>query len=158
MMRSTILFLMLLPASGCARDDRYPSLLPRAVERQSFAEPAAPPAAPVVADPALDARIAAARLSADEAAIARAEQRVRAAAGAAAGSETWLDAQVALGELDALRSGNVAALSDLEELATDRAAALEPDYLALNAAIEAARAAVEAQTQRIATLQAMLAS
>lgn len=148
--------------AGCASPDAYPSLLPRAGERVGFAEPAAPPPLAVVADPALDARIAAVAQRASDAATrfdsaaSKATRTVGTARGAAAGSDAWLDAQTALAELDVLRSETLEGLTDLEQLASERALALAPDYLALESAITAAKAAAEEQAKRIAALQALL--
>lgn len=148
-------------AWGCATPDGYPSLLPRAAETQSLAEPVAPPA-PALADPTLDARIAAAlrmleeRVGAFDSAAARAGGQVAAARGAPAGSEPWLDAQVALAELDAAHSATREIVTDLEDAAGERAIALAPDYPGLDAAIGRARAATKAQAARIAALQGAL--
>ena len=162
MLRLALPLLALPLVSACVERDGYPSLLPRGAEKVGFDEPAAPPPAPVAADPALDARIATARqanrdaLATTGAAIARAERLAAAARGKAAGSEAWLDAQVALADLDTLRSDRLATLTDLEQLAGERAAALQPDYPALDAAIDEARSAIAAQTARIAALQEQL--
>jgi MoxR-like ATPase len=152
-----------LIAAGCTTAEHYPSLLPRAAETQSSAEPVAPPPAASIADPALDARITAtlrkldASVAAFDAAAIRAARQVGAARGSPAGSEAWLDAQVALAELDGLRSATREVVTDLDVIAGERATALAPDYPALDAAIERSRAASDAQGARIAELQGMLA-
>lgn len=149
--------------AACAGRDAYPSLLPRGAETRTFDEPAAPPPAAVVADPALDARIAAGertlaeRVAAFDGAAARTARQVSAAGRSPAGSEAWLDAQIALAELDTLRSSTQELVTDLEEAAQERATALTPDYPALEAALERARAAAAAQVARIAALQGALA-
>jgi len=152
-----------LIAAGCTAPGSYPSLLPRTAETRSDAEPA--PVEPVAAatDPALDARIAAAlktlaeRTTAFDASAAIAERQVARAGNAPAGSASWLDAQVALAELDTLRSATVEVATDLEDLASERALALAPDYPALTAAVEQVRAAGASQAAQIAALQARLA-
>ena len=153
-----------LLATACAstRSD-YPSLLPRAAETQSLAEPATPAPEPVIADAGLDAQIAEAlrkleeSVAAFDAAAARAATRVAAAGKAPAGSEAWLDAQVTLAELDSARSATLGIASNLDDLSGTRAMALDPEYPALAAAGERARAAGEAQRARITTLQNALA-
>ena len=149
--------------SGCASDTvRYPSLSPRPIERLGFDEPIAPAPEAARSEPSLDARLAeVARASQErgrrvEAAFARAEERVGRAAGGSAGSDEWLEAHVALGELDVLRSETSEALTALEQLAADRAVAGGPPYAALDQAITSERAAVAALTARIDTLQRRL--
>jgi hypothetical protein len=163
-MRSPILPLVIvLFASGCAQQrGDFPSLLPRAIEHRSDAEPDRP--APVAsADPALDAQIAkltGAIETADASfakAAGRAEQLGRAARGAAEGSERWLDAQTALAEVDVARSEIQQPVAELERLAIDRASAGQPAYPALDAAMEAARARAAAQVERVRAIEAMLA-
>ncbi len=155
--------LLLLPLAGCAGADRsYPSLLPRAIEGRGFAEPAAAPPAPVAADPALDAKIAArtSALATSDAAftksVARAATLTAAARSDKAGGERWLSAQTALADLDAQRAATSDAANALEQLAADRAAALQPDYPALDQARAHAQAQLTAEAQRIAELQATL--
>jgi hypothetical protein len=163
-MRSPILPLaVLLLAAGCAQErGDFPSLLPRAIEQRSDAEPVRP--VPVATpDPALDAQITklTAAIDAADAAFGkvadRAEQRARAAKGAAQGSEPWLDAQTALAEVDVARSAIQQPIADLEQTAIDRAAAGQPAYPALDAALEAARTRAAAQVARVRTIEAMLA-
>ncbi|MEN2785490.1 hypothetical protein ACFOKI_12265 [Sphingomonas qilianensis] len=139
----------------------YPSLLPRAIETRSDAEPVA-----VVAvaepDPALDALIAdkTSALDAGKRAFAtaatRADGLARAARGAAVGSDRWLDAQTALAELDSFRAGSSGLVTDLDELLVARAADGKPPYPALQTARDAAQAELEAESARIATLQASM--
>lgn len=133
-----------------------PSLLPRAVEKQSFDEPAPAPAPVATPDPALDTRIAGILADRMDAAtdFAEADKRlsVPLAAGARAkvGSDAWLDAQTALTELDDARGRIADALTGLEQLAIARAATGEPPYPAL----EAARTETEAQVDRITAIVA----
>ncbi|MEH3047586.1 hypothetical protein [Sphingomonas adhaesiva] len=150
-------------AAGCSADTAgYPSLAPRPAETIGFEEPAAPPPAPVQADPVLDARVAAAVAKRTAAARAfdtgadRAEAQARAARGASVGSDRWLDAQAALAELDSLRAAHGDALGPLEDLAAERAVALQPAYPALERALAEARTAAATQTRRIDAIAAML--
>lgn len=150
--------------AGCtAEDGRYPSLLPRAIESQSLAEPERP--VPVAApDPALDARIAALVATLDKAskdftATAQdAEARIAVARGLPQGSEGWLDAQAALSEVGGALGPVVTTLADLEQMAIDRGTAGLPPYPTLDAAIARASALAEAQVTRRATLEAALGS
>lgn len=163
---TTRLFIAAAPAvllAGCAAmDEGYPSLAPRPVEKTSFAEPAAPPPAPAAPDPALDARLAEAvraRTAAVrdfDAAATRAEARARAARGAAVGSEAWIAAQTALAELDSLRAAHQEATGALEDMAAQRAQALQPAYPTLEEALVAARADAAAQSRRIDAITATL--
>lgn len=164
-MRSPILvpLSVALLASGCAQErGNFPSLLPRAIEQRSDAEPERP--VPVATpDPALDAQLTtltAAVAEADAAfakAAGAAEQRARAAKGAAEGSERWLDAQTALAEVDVARGAIQQPVAELEQLAIDRAVAGRPAYPALDAALEAARTRAAAQAERVRAIEAMLA-
>jgi hypothetical protein len=159
--RSTPLFALCLLA-GCA-DDRagYPTLAPRPIEKLGFGEPEA--TIPVaVADPALDAEIgkAAARVTQigggfdRDAAIAT--RATAAARGSPVGSEAWLTAQTALAGLDDWRAQASAAVSDIEQLATDRAAALQPAYPALEALQARARVEADREGATIRRLQDQL--
>jgi len=158
------LLTLTLLIGGCTGADtaHYPSLLPRPIEARSDAEPAPPPPVAAVADPALDAKLAgyAASLDKTDKAFApaadRAEAAARVAQGGAVGSDHWLDAQTALAELDTYRSDLSAMLTDIEQLAIDRAAAGQPDYPALEELRDKVKAAFEAESARIGTIQAML--
>ena len=150
--------------AGCTSTEPqgFPSLASRAVERQGFEEPTAPPPSPARPDPALDAKIAAVAARADERgrafeiAHAAARAKVAAAAPASVGSEPWLDAQVALGELDVARAEASEAVTTLEELAADRAVAGGVTYPALDAAVAEARVRQDAVSAAIADLNARL--
>ena len=85
-----------------------------------------------------------------------AEAKVAPASGAVAGSEAWLDAQVALGELDVQRAAASETVTALEQLAADRAVAGEAAYPALEAALATARADLADTAATIATLNARL--
>ena len=158
------LLTLTLLIGGCTGADtaRYPSLLPRPIERRSDAEPTAPPPAAAVADPALDAKLAAYTASLDKTdkaftpAADHAEAAARAAQGQAVGSDHWLDAQTALAELDTYRSDLSAMLTDVEQLAIDRAAAGQPDYPGVEALRDKVKASFDAESTRITAIQAML--
>lgn len=162
-LRFPCLLLVPLLAAGCARDDAsYPSLRPRAIESRGDAEPVVEVEA-VKPDPALDRQIAAFRATlaalreAVTPAASRAETMAKAARGAAAGSERWIEAQVALAELDDYRAQTQAVVTEIELLAIERASALLPAYPALDAEAAAAEAALTQQTATIDRLQAGLA-
>lgn len=152
-----------LATCATGSDAPYPSLAPRAAEKIGFDEPETPPSAPAVPDAALDARIAAAtgdlaeKTRAFETAERTASTRAAAAQGAPAGSDPWLDAQTALGDLDVIRADAGDTLATLDQLAIDRAAALAAPYPALERALVAARARVTTMSARIAALQGELA-
>ena len=157
--------LLALGLAGCAAETTggYPSLAPRAAEKIGFEEPQVAPAAPAAPDAALDAQIAAATVTLTEKARAfdaaerTASSRAAAARGAPAGSDAWLNAETALGDLDVIRADAGDPLATLEQLAIDRAAALAPPYPALDETLAAARARIEAMSARIAAIQAGLA-
>ena len=142
--------LALLIVTGCAAGPG-PSLLPRAVEQQSFDEPAVAPAPAVAPDPVLDQAIAelvARRIEARtefEAADKAVAAQLAAGAKAAPGSDAWLDAQTAIGALDTARADVLNVATGLDALATARAAALQRPYPAL----ESARAETDAELTRI---------
>jgi hypothetical protein len=149
--------------SGCTRDTSgFPSLAPRPIEKLGFAEPAAPAPAAVVADPALDASLAAieVRLKAVTSGFgndaAKAQAAARRAKGQAVGSDAWLDAQAALAGLDDWRAQASAIVTDLDEIATARAAQLAPDYPTLAPLRERAQAEADRQAAVIGTIQASL--
>jgi hypothetical protein len=149
---------------GCATPDtsRYPSLLPRPIESRSDLEPVVPPPTLAQPDPATEARLAAFRttLADTEKAFAPAADRTEAAArlaqGDAVGGEKWIAAQVMLAELDGYRATLSGTVTDIEQLAIDRAAAAEPDYPGLAALRDAVQAGLDAETARIDAIQAML--
>ncbi|WP_051272950.1 hypothetical protein [Sphingomonas phyllosphaerae] len=149
--------------AACASDPTvYPSLAPRPVEKLGFAEPATPPPAPTVQDPALEQELAAITVKGNTAArdfdkaAARAETLARAARGAKVGSDAWIAAQTAIADLDALRSSYGDTVGALDDLAAQRAAALQPAYPALEQALVNARATAQTQTERIDALAGSL--
>ena len=149
--------------SGCTRDTSgFPSLAPRPIEKLGFAEPAAPAPAAVVADPALDASLAAIELrlktvgSGFAADATKAQAAARRAKGQAVGSDAWLDAQAALAGLDDWRAQASAIVTDLDELASARAAKLAPDYPGVAALRDRAQVEVDRQADIIGRIQASL--
>lgn len=149
--------------SACAHSDtgHYPSLLPREIESRSDAEPEVV-AAVAEPDPALDAKIATgiaavATNKRDFATTAtRATSLVQRARGDAVGGERWIDAQSALADLDIYRAQSSGVVTDLEELALERAANGKPSYPTLDTALKEAQAELDAETARIGSLQSML--
>ena len=163
MTRSLVLTAIALSLAGCARETgSFPSLAPRAAEKQGFAEPAPRPAPIATPDAALDARIA--TLDANLSSIARgaaadqalAERLATAARGRPVGSDPWLDAQSALARLDDWRAQVSSLASDIEDLAAERAAALAPGYPALDALTARVSAEAARQGQVIDHLSAQL--
>ena len=158
------LIALALPLTGCIQaDDKYPSLLPRAIESQDTAEPERP--APVAeADPALDKQVAdlSATLDAAQAAFTKAAQdteaKIAVARGLPEGSDPWLDAQVALGALDVVHGQTTDALEALEALAIERGKNGLAPYPALQAAIERANTLSADQVKRVRALETALAN
>ena len=144
-----------LPLGACAGAGRtYPSLERRAAEREygSAAPATGAPAVPLVslAPPSADLTT---RLAALRGSAARAHQAfesrqpgtarmVAAAQGAARASENWSVAQVALAELESVRSQGMIALADLDSLLIDKAVANAYAPTADLAAVEAVHAEV----------------
>ncbi|MDH7971191.1 hypothetical protein QH494_03270 [Sphingomonas sp. AR_OL41] len=149
---------------GCVSPDtsRYPSLLPRPIESRSDAEPVVTPPALAAADPATESKLAAFRTTLGDtdmafaAAADRAEAAARLAKGDAVGSDRWITAQTALAELDGHRATLSGAVTDIEQMAIERAAAGEAEYPGLEALRGAVQTALDAESARIATIQAML--
>jgi len=162
MIRSPAPLLALVLLAGCAEDRAgYPSLAPRPVEKAGFEEPERAPVA-VAPDPALDAQVAqiggklaqiAAGFDRD---AANATRLASAAKGQPVGSEAWLSAQSALATLDDWRAQTSAQVSDIEQLALNRAAALQPAYPALEALQARAQAEADRQAGTIRRLQDQL--
>ena len=158
------LLLVSLVLAGCASDStRFPSLLPRDVEKRSDLEPVRPVAA-VEPDAALDAVIAEAdrRLTTShanfETAAAKADQATGDARGALPGSEAWLNAQRSLGDLDGVRAETAGIAADLDRAAIARASDGKPSYPTLEAVRARVQAEINAQERRAAALQASVAA
>ena len=145
------------------QDAHYPSLALRPTEKIGFEEPTRHAAAPIVADPVLDAKMADAgkeldRLSGAFAAAANdAEKAANAARRTPAGGDAWLNAQTSLAGLDDLHAQTSSLVSDVEQLAIDRAATLEPGYPGLTRLAGRVTAESKQQGETIARLAAMLA-
>jgi hypothetical protein len=155
--------LALIALAGCSQaPDRSPSLLPRPIETQAFAEPQRP-VPQATPDAALDSKIAeiSARLDTTRqrfaAAAQDAEAKVAVARGVAEGSEAWLTAHSALSSLESLRTPTIDALAELDRLVIERGQAGQPPYPALAAAAESAQRLVDEQNDRIGALGAALA-
>jgi len=159
MMRFVPPVLLAALLAGCAQDhSAYPSLAPRPAEKIGFGEPATTPvvAAP---DPALDAQLRHQGETLDRIAAgfdrdaAIATRGATAAKGQPAGSEAWLTAQAQLATLDDWRAQASAAVGDVEQLALDRAAALQPAYPALEALQARARGEADRESAAIRSIQ-----
>lgn len=159
--------LIAMPILGaCATQGSFPSLAPRAVERDLTGgsapagcpgvvetAPAAPPPPPppVNPDPQLGARtaelLAAARAGQQAFADALPAAEAAAARAGAAGSDSWVAAQQEISRLEAARARTVDALAELDALAIRRAdvPVSEADYQAVIAAAEEARALAQTQ-------------
>lgn len=162
MRRPALPLLLVLALAGCMEaDDKYPSLLPRAIESQSIAEPERP-AAVAAPDPALDARVAEAIAELDAAerdftvAAQNAEALIAVARGLPEGSEPWIGAQAALAQLAAKREPVLSALASLEAMAIARGEAGLPPYPAIEAAVARAGALSAGQAARSQGLEAAL--
>lgn len=161
-MSKRIAILLTLGLVGCTEAPGvYPSLALRPIESRSDAEPEV--VTPVVTpDPGLDKKIAAigAKLGASEAAFAAsaatAESAARSPAAQAVGSNEWVRAESALADLDSLRVDTLGAVTDLDQLTSERGVAGDPPYPALDDARAKAQAQLEAQQKKIAAIKAIL--
>ena len=149
--------------AGCVPQGEFPSLAPRAAERDRSMEPPAREAAATPDDPALRARVAELGRQAqagerDFAAALPAAEAAVAAAGPAQ-SDGWVAAQLAISRLEAARAETMRALTELDRLAIGRAdmATSGEDHAAIEAAIAAAQALAAGQQARIEALRARLA-
>jgi hypothetical protein len=148
--------------AGCAAEGDFPSLEPRALERE-LAQTDPPPPAPLPDDPALAARMAALAAEArrGEAEFEAALPAARAAVAGAgpAGGEAWIEAQQALSRLEAARGTTAKALADLDALAlaeANRTSLSGADLERLRAAVAALQAVADRQHDEIAGLRARL--
>jgi len=156
MIRASLLAVLALTVTGCARADvDSPSLSPRAVEKLGFAEPEVTPAV-ARPDPTLDAQIAGLRTRLEavargfETAVAAAARAGARAGARTAGSEAWLEAQSALAQTDDWRAQTTTLAGEVDALAVARVAAGEAPYPALAEAAAAARAEAERQEREAA--------
>jgi hypothetical protein len=156
--------LALAALAGCVAEDGFPSLALRPAELNRSIEAPDRPRTEIPSDPALRARIAAlvdqarggdrdfaAALGAAEAAVTRA---------GAAGSESWVEAQLAVSRLEATRTATSRALAELDQLALARAEAAtnSEDFAAIETALADVEAVAAAQQQRWDRLRGRLAS
>ncbi len=148
--------------AGCAAEGDFPSLEPRAVERELAQTDPAPPA-PLADDPALAERVAAlaaeARRGEAEFEAALPVARSAVAAAGPAGGEAWIEAQQALSRLEAARGATVRALADLDALAlaeANKTTLNGADLERLRAAVAALQAIADRQHDEIAGLRARL--
>lgn len=173
--------LLALPLLGaCASQGEFPSLAPRAVERDltggsepagcpdsdvgTSAAGAAPetPALPANPDPQLGARVAellaAARAGQSTFADALPRANASAARAGAAGSETWIAAQQEMSRLEAARTRTADALAELDALAIRRSDApvRKADYQSLMAAAGEVRALAQAQEAELDRLAGLI--
>ncbi|WP_353203444.1 hypothetical protein [Sphingomonas sp.] len=155
--------LVSLAVAGCAAQTsgRYPSLLPRAIESRSDAEPEVVIAlaeSDSIVDAALpELRATIATAIADFAKAAQIADRLASTAqGDSIGGDRWIAAQTAVAELDGYRATLSSAVTDLDALALNRAAEGKPDYPALTALHATAQAALDEQAARITAISARL--
>jgi PBP1b-binding outer membrane lipoprotein LpoB len=162
--RISVLTVAFLPAA-CQTPADPPSLLPRAIEKQSTATsaPSLPPTAQKPADSALTAQLS--RLLADAragdadfAALERSNAGTLAAGQRAVqGSEAWLSSEMARSALEVARQKSANALADVdllliartEQASRDAETAGVSEILSAQAEINAI---VERQTKRLSTL------
>lgn len=163
-LRFCVLFCLLLPAA-CQTPADPPSLLPRAIEKQSTATaaPSPLPASPKPADAALIAQLQRMLTDAkagdvDFTALERKNgATLTAGQRAAQGSEAWISAEMVRSALEVARQKSANALSDVDSLAVARAEQASRDaataglneILSTQAEISAI---VEHQTKRLTAL------
>ncbi len=152
----------LLALTGCsATAVGTPSLLPRAIEMRSDAEPSRIASA-VATDPALDADIARLGGALDQAlatfaaAATRAGPLLSRSGATREGSDAWIEAQAAIGDVGQFYSAADAAMADLETLAVARGLEGKPPYPALDARLAAAERELTAAEARLSAMKAAL--
>ncbi|MDT9597900.1 hypothetical protein [Sphingosinicella rhizophila] len=158
--------MLLVPLAGCAARGPFPSLAPRAVEKELAALDEAEQAAIVVPDdPAVAARVDTLLAEAREGqrnfeAASNAAGRTIRSAGPA-GSDSWVEAQQSLSRLESARARTVKALGDLDAFALQRVQAAAPvsatDLGRIQAAIAAVQEIVASQQERISAFRSSLA-
>lgn len=178
-LRPPPLLALLVLLGGCAAQGPFPSLAPRAVERELAggnqplppclpgAGPTAPvaspaPPVPIERDPALRARIEQLMATAREgdaafdSAMRDAEPLVSAAG--APGSESWISAQIAVSAAESARTPTTTALADLSALSLRQTAepANPEDERAVETAVGEAQALADRQTARLEALKRTL--
>ncbi len=178
-----LLLPMAAPAllTACASQGDFPSLAPRAVERELSGAPAphclpagtaagpasapAPAPAPLPSDPAVGGRTAALLEQARRGQRAFSELLPQARASArragAAGSEPWIAAQQLISRLEAARAPTVDALAELDALSAARsedAATAPQEAASVLAAAEEVRRLADAQRTELDRLNGMLST
>jgi len=154
---------------ACAQGGGYPSLAARPDELSgpcAVEQPEAPAPIPVVTpdDPALAAELDRLRQQVRQGHDAFESQleQARAAVQRAGppGSESWIDAQVAVSAVEAARAPTVSAVADLDSLAKARSAVptSEADSAAIAAALAGASQIADRQTAEINRLTSALPS
>lgn len=150
--------------SACGLSSDYPSLAPRPEELGQSPQPKAAATAPLPPDPQLapmlDKLLASAQSgdAAFRAAAARTEQVVERAGGE--GSDSWIEAQLALSRLESARTPTTVAAAELETLTRTRIeeapSAAKADVGAIMAAADQVRTLIDAQDQVIDRLNGVL--
>lgn len=150
--RAAALLLPALLMAGCAAGGAFPSLAPRAMERELAGEPQPRATATAPADPGSTARAAellAAARRGDREFQARAAAAATAASRAgAAGSDSWVEAQQAISRAQAARTATVNALADLDRMLIALMAGNPPPHPADADALRSALAEVQAIAER----------
>ncbi len=159
-MNRILLSALILSLTGCAAAGKYPSLNPRPIEAKAaglLAEPTVPeaPLAPATAEALskIDAALSLAEggVSAFDAALPATRSAAKAAG--ASGSESWINAQMAVSALEQHRSPVKSALADLGELLrTTLSGPPGEDLARVQDAIRAAEAMDAQQGEAITTL------
>lgn len=160
---SLLAFALLILAPGCAATGSFPSLAPRAIERE-LAEADAAEVRPVLIpdSPELASRVNALLAEAKngqaefERAVDEVAGRIRSAG--PSGSESWIEAQQSLSRLESARAATLGALADLDALGLARAS--EPtsaaDLARIQAAMAEAQGLADAQQEQIERLNSGL--
>ncbi len=122
-MNRILLSALILSLTGCAEAGKYPTLNPRPIEAKAeglLTEPAASevPLAPATAEARskIDAALGLAQGGANAFDAALPATRSAAAAAGASGTESWINAQMAVSALEQRRGPVKSALADLGEL------------------------------------------
>ena len=153
----------LLGISACAAPGPYPSLAPRAIERELAAADEAPPSPALPDDPGLSERIRPLieKAESGDAEFQAAIPAARAATGRAgsSGSDSWVEAQQAVSRAEAARALTTAALAEIDALALAeaRSRALSPgDLERLREGVAQVQAIADRQQEAIRALEASL--
>lgn len=151
----------LMLTAACATSGTYPSLAQREAERVAgaFEPDTAEPAPPQPVAPSADLAVRLATLQKQASdldarfrAATPAVERLAAAAGSS-GSDSWAAAQVALADLDSLRSQAAVVLADLDLLWADATLEQGSPREAIGAAREAVQAMIRSEDEVLARLR-----